>query len=373
MPVPEPGLTTTGAVVIGGDYHALGVVRSLGARGVPVCVIDDEPSVSRFSRYAARSLVVGDLRRNGRTVEALLEAGAAYGMEGWVVFPTRDEAVKAVSRGRDALAEMYRVPTAGWEVMRWACDKRATHELADRVGVRTPRSWVIGPDDIDQVDTPPPWVIKPALRTRFLAVTGVKAFRADTREELAVLLRRATEIDGAGTVMVQELIPGDGNEQVAWCGLVKEGRVLASVETRRLRQRPPDFGRSSTYVETDDIPELEELSMRLLSEIDYYGLVELEYKRDPRDGSYRLLDFNARTWGYHSIGAAAGVDFPYLLFADQVGDELEPVRGRKGVTWARLVTDVPTAVGAVLRGELGLWKWLRQMRSLDIEASLVRG
>ena len=31
-----------GAVVIGGDYQGLGIVRSLGRQGVPVCVVDDE-------------------------------------------------------------------------------------------------------------------------------------------------------------------------------------------------------------------------------------------------------------------------------------------------------------------------------------------
>ena len=51
--------------------------------------------------------------------------------------------------------------------------------------------------------------------------------------------------------------------------------------------------------------------------INYYGLVELEYKLDPRDGQYNLLDVNGRTWGYHTLGPGAGVDFPYLLFRDR--------------------------------------------------------
>ena len=44
-----------GAIVIGGDYQGLGIVRSLGRRGVDVVVIDDERSISRHSRYAAGS------------------------------------------------------------------------------------------------------------------------------------------------------------------------------------------------------------------------------------------------------------------------------------------------------------------------------
>jgi len=63
------------------------------------------------------------------------------------------------------------------------------------------------------------------------------------------------------------------------------------------------FGKASTYVETVDINELESASSRLLAAINYYGLVELEYKLDPRDGSYNLLDFNARIRGYHRWAA----------------------------------------------------------------------
>jgi D-aspartate ligase len=62
---------------------------------------------------------------------------------------------------------------------------------------------------------------------------------------------------------------------------------------------------------------LEQLSERFLRAIDYYGLVEMEYKLDLRDGQYKLFDVNGRTWGYHSIGHSAGVDFPSMLFADQ--------------------------------------------------------
>jgi D-aspartate ligase len=49
-----------GAVVIGGDYQGLGIVRSLGRVGIPVCVIDDEHSISRFSRYATHGVRVRD-------------------------------------------------------------------------------------------------------------------------------------------------------------------------------------------------------------------------------------------------------------------------------------------------------------------------
>jgi hypothetical protein len=89
---------------------------------------------------------------------------------------------------------------------------------------------------------------------------------------------------GAGSEVIRnrgsnrpKLLLGDTGED-------RKGQAVASMTVRRRRQHPPDFGRASTYVETVDLPVLAPLSERFLREIDYYGLVELEYKLDCRDG-----------------------------------------------------------------------------------------
>src|SRR5947207_3093402 len=88
----------TGAVVVGGCFQGLGIVRSLGRHGVPVCVIDDESSISRFSRYTTHAVRVTDLRDEQQTVDTVLDVGRRLGLENWVLFPTRDETVAAFSR-----------------------------------------------------------------------------------------------------------------------------------------------------------------------------------------------------------------------------------------------------------------------------------
>src|ERR1700731_1555562 len=100
-----------GAVVVGGDYQGLGIVRSLGRHGVDVVVLDDELSVSRGSRFTLAQVRVASLRDDRATVGALLGLADRYGLDGWVVFPTREETVAALSRNREALLSRYRVPT----------------------------------------------------------------------------------------------------------------------------------------------------------------------------------------------------------------------------------------------------------------------
>jgi predicted ATP-grasp superfamily ATP-dependent carboligase len=362
-----------GAVVLGGDYQGLGIVRSLGRQNVPVCVIDDERSIARFSRYVTKVAVVDSLREEEQIVGSLLEIGRRFDLEGWVLYPTRDEIVAAFARQQSVLAKHFRVPTPGWETTKWVWDKRNTYALADKLGIPTPGTWYPrAVEDLEQIQTASPWVIKPAIKEHFFYATKSKAWRANNRNELGEFFRRASVNMPIGEVMIQDLIPGGGSQQFAYCAFFKEGRALASMVVRRCRQHPLEFGRASTFVETIELPLLEELSERFLRAIDYYGLVEMEYKLDPRDGRYKLLDVNGRTWGYHTVGSRAGVDFPYLLYADQMGQSVQHCRGLVGVKWIRLVTDLPTGILEIARGDRGVLNYIKSLASVNVEAVFSR-
>jgi D-aspartate ligase len=359
-----------GALVIGGDYQGLGIVRSLGRRGVRVCVVDDEHSISRFSRYSTQFVKLPNLRDESTAVEAIVDVGKRFNLQGWVLYPTREELVAAFSRNRARLSEVFRVPTPEWSSIRWAWDKRNTYRLAKELGIPTPVTHY--PAHVEHLaelnSCTPPFAIKPAIKEHFIYATKAKAWRANSHAELRVLFQKASELVGPGEVMVQELIPGGGTQQFSYCAFFRNGRAVGSMVARRRRQHPLEFGRASTYVETVDLPVIEELSERFLRAIDYYGLVEVEYKLDPRDGLYKLLDVNARTWGYHSVGRRAGVDFSYMLYADQVGLPIFDCKGRSGIGWVRMTTDLPAAVMALLARDVDLKGYVRSLRTCEVEA-----
>src|SRR5262249_22206186 len=147
-----------------------------------------------------------------------------------------------------------------------------------------------------------------------------------------------------------------------------DGRSIGTMVTHNLRSHPPEFGRSSTFVETIDLPILEELATQFLNAINFYGLVEIEFPLDSRHGKYKPLDVNARTWGYHSWGQASGVDFPSMLFEHQLGNPISPSRARTGVSWVRLLTDLPVGVHGFLLKRWGLFEYLKSLSSANTGA-----
>lgn len=358
-----------GALVVGGDHPGLGVVRSLGRRGIPVYVLDDQHCISRFSRYADRTIRVDDILDERKTVDAVLAVGHRFDLRNWVLIPTRDETVAAFSRNRNELGEFFRVATGPWESLQWAWDKKRTYDLAETLDIPVPRTFnPKSATELSSLYPHLPLAVKPAVKENFFYATGAKAWRANTPEQLQYLYAKAARQIKPQEILIQEIIPGDGREQYSYCAFVQNGRPQSTLLARRARQHPREFGRAATYVETVELPLIAELSERFLRAISYRGLIEIEYKRDPRDGRYKLLDVNARAWGFHSIGAAAGVDFPYLLFADQLDWPLVPAHAPVGIGWIRLLTDIPTAISDIAYGSLSFGAYFRSLRTARVES-----
>lgn len=362
-PAPSRKKRGVGAVVMDADYRGLAVVRSLGRRGIPVWVVQHgDQLVAALSRYNRRTLRWPSHDEEDMANFLVYLAGRE-GIRDWLLFPTGDEAAALVARHHSTLAQHFQLTTPRWDVLRWSYDKRLAYKLADSVGVDHP--WTLCPENRDQVAACKcqfPVILKPAYNSGFNRFTASKAWRVDSMEQLLHLYDEARSLVGTDNLMIQELIPGGGESQFSYTTLCKDGHPLASLSARRIRQFPMDFGRASTFVETIDDPSISAAAEPLIAAVRYTGLVEIEFKRDHRDGKLKLLDINPRVWGWHSLCGFAGVDYPYLLWLLTIGEAVPQTKAIKGVRWVRMSTDAPTAIREVLHGRLSMREYLRSIR-----------
>jgi predicted ATP-grasp superfamily ATP-dependent carboligase len=355
-------MSKIGALVIGGDYQGLGIARSLNREDIPVCIVDNEFSISRFSRCREAYFKSPPPREEASFVEFLIRI-SGNGFAGWVVFPTSDEYVSLLSRYKSQLESFYKIPTPHWSITKLFYDKRLTYKLAERIGIDIPKTWFIqNVEELEKSDISFPAIIKPAIRDRFYPHMKSKAILACSMEELRKAYERVSKVIDPSEIIVQEVIPGTPETLYSLAVFMKEGKMVARLVARRIRQHPMDFGHASTFVETVDVPELEEVGERLLAEVGYYGLAEVEFKLDPRDGKFKLLEVNPRTWGWHTIGLRAGVNFSLILYKDMVGEEIKVNSFRKGVKWVRIITDVPTVAKELIKGNLSLSEYVDSLR-----------
>ncbi len=362
-----------GAVVTGGDYRGLALVRSLGRKGIPVWVVNQADHwLAGTSRYAARTLFYPNWEGE-RGIEFLLEAGRKHGLNGWLLFPTSDESVHLISRHHQRLTSQFRLTVPAWDKLQVAVDKRLMHQLADRLGVDHPRTFYPRRrEDLGSFGLSFPVILKPASRERFNKLTASKAWPVEHLDDLRRRYDEACEFLPPDILMIQEIIPGGGESQFSFAAVCKDGEVLASLVARRTRQFPIDFGRASTFVETVDDPGISEPSTRFLRALQYTGIVEIEFKRDPRDGQFKLLDFNPRVWGWYSLAERAGVNFSYLLWRLLLDQPTPKLEARSGARWMRLSTDTLVSLREILRGRLAIRDYLRSLRGPTASAIFAR-
>ena len=342
-----------GVVVLGSDFKALGVIRSLGQRGIPSVVIDNTPRSAWFSRYVVRRFKWHTHMEDEQFLSFLLNIGKKYHLEQWVLFPTQDEVVELVSRNASTLSQVYRLVTQEWDVIRWANDKRLTYGMAQEVGVPYPKTlYPTRKDELIALTMPFPVIIKPAISIHFQYATRLKALPASTMQELLTHYESASASIAPDEIMVQEIIPGDGRVQYSIATFCEEGEILTWMTARRTRQYPIDYGLGSSFVEAMNVPELLPLAEKLLKYMRVSGMVEVEFKYDERDKQYKLLDINVRPWGWHTLCIACGLDFPYMQYRYGLGlhDINAPTSVDYGYHWVRMLTDMPAGIQEVRAG-----------------------
>jgi predicted ATP-grasp superfamily ATP-dependent carboligase len=164
---------------------------------------------------------------------------------------------------------------------------------------------------------PPPWVIKPRVSSGAFGICYV-----EQEDDLAAAYQEVHR--QFPFPLIQERIP-PASEAFGLAALLDgRGQVKASFAHRRLREYPVRGG-PSTLRESVHHPQIEELGIRLLQSLHWYGVAMVEFKVDPRDNQPKLMEINPRFWGSLALAIHAGVDFPALLYKMAMGEEFDPV------------------------------------------------
>ena len=283
-----------------------------------------------------------------------------------VLFPMGDRQTLLVARHREALQRHFRFLLPDTETVERIVDKRSQYRIAEAAGVPIPA--VHFPDSVEDARrisgrVPYPCLLKPHVSHAARSAMDGKVSVVASPAELVSNYERIT---AAGVrLMVQEIVPGEESAlfvyNAFWDG---EGRELAWLTKRKLRQFPPQFG-SGTLQVTVDAPEIAELSRRLLRAFDYRGFVGVEFKLSARDGDPRLIEINPRVVAGIEQAVRAGVDFPWIGYRHLTGgDQRGTPHFRRGVKFVNEEWDLQAYLALRKSGKLGLWTWLASLRGV---------
>jgi len=350
-------------VVLGGDVMAVSVARTLAAMGVAVHAVGDPEDPVRHSRACA---AFTEIPRTVGTGERYLEWLDERGPRGAVILPGDDESLEIVARHRAELLDWgYSPVEADDEVLLAMLDKERTYELARAAGIPTPRTAAVRTRADAEAAAAAfefPCGLKPVQSHLFAQVMGVQAklYVAGHAEELLALHART---QGMGVdFIVTDLIPG-GDERSCSCYayLLPDGTPLYRLTKRNLRQFPVHFG-LTTFHEVVWEPAVADLGIRFLQGVGLRGIGCVEFKQDPRDGVWKLIECNHRFTLAQEVVRLAGVDVARIAYCRAAGLPVEPVRGyRTGVRLWQPLEDLSALRGYRAAGELTVAAWARSL------------
>lgn len=338
----------------------LGVTRCFGRQGIPVVWFSSNSNQIGFhSKYCIGVPCPNPKYDEKNYIDNLVSAGELLYSKG-ILFPTGDIEVKIILKHRKKLERYFHIPMSDSSVAELLLDKKKFHKTLEKLEISQPLTFF--PKDNTELksisnDLHYPCIVKPVHSEDFRFTFRTKSFKANSSKELVEGYNKSIEKNQE--VIVQEIIPGDANCMHGLNAYYDKTSMPNGVFMyRRIREWPHDFG-NGCLIESVRVPELEEIINSFIKKIGYHGIIDAEFKKDPRDSKFKLIEINARCWMQVSLTARCGINIPYIAYMDMLNKNIGTITSYKeGIKWIYSIEDFQSSVKSMLKGNFSFRKWI---------------
>ncbi len=351
----------------------IGIARSLGRLGVEVRVIGEQSwSPVARSRYVRSTSGQLPMLSSPEQLALWLREVAPEGKP--LLLPVDDLGAVFVQQQADILLDAYQYPRLPDGLAGKLVDKLTLAALARSAGLKAPLQAVAStPEQVDMflAETDFPVVVKmrdPDLAARTPGVRSVEIANnaADVRKFWSRHL-----VDRHPNCLLQEYIPG-GPETVWMVNAYSDDHSMLRFASsgRKLRQYPPYTGATSLgVIECND--EVLSLTAQLIQHIGYRGILDIGWRFDARDGTYKLLDFNPRIGAtFRLFVGERGLDVARACYFHMMEGAVPVDEVRDGRKWINDSYDMFSAARYIRDGNLKTAEYFRSLHRVDEAAWL---
>lgn len=340
-------------ILLGGHIQALGLAREIYDLKIPVLLfIEDVFSVARYSKCVNQVVVYG-------SIDKLFDAINVYSDTDCMLFPTADNYINWIDDNRNRLENHFFLGLPSHENVARFAEKINTYSYAEEHNI--PHPFTLHPNNMSEIveiseTIDYPIVVKPSIMYDFHELFGKKAFRCDSKEEL---IKKCCEISKKipiNSIILQEYLNGGAKTLYSYGTFAKDGEPKAWIIANRIRQNPMEFGNSTTFAFSCNVPEIERLAKKILKLTNYTGLAEIEFMYDRKSNQYKFLEINTRAWKWHSISHCFGFGFlaEWVRCINGIESTFSPIVGKKA--WADRLTDFTIIIKETLKRKMNLWE-----------------
>lgn len=323
-------------LVLGEGVTALGAQRSLGRAGIPAYIWTSRGDVSSHSRWSRPAKSLSNLPLRQDTLGKWLGSVSDVTL---VLMPCSDDWTLAVAGLDELPGDHIKRWNVGLPIINKLVNKDEFRATLEALSLPHPRTFAL--DDPGSFETIPDDAfeyafLKPHESQGFFAKHAVKGIFVDSK---AAAASKFGELAAEGfSFVLQEYVPGPPTAHYFIDGYRPRSEPATRYLARqRLRMYPPDFGNSTDMV-TVGLKEVEPALATLetlFDSIGYFGIFSAEFKKDSRDGAFRIVEVNCRPWWYVEYADQCGLHACKYAFQESLGLPLEPYSsytiGKRGV------------------------------------------
>jgi len=357
-----------GAIIVEGHVQGLSNTRALGEAGVPVIVLDTHNCIARHSKYCKDFYKCPDYLSN-EFIDFLIDLCKEKNLQGWSIFPSNDHIIFKLSENLDRIGKFYKTTIPPPGLLQKIYNKEKLLREAEKVDIPCPVTFYPEKSNVGEIRLKFPVITKGKFGLTFSKTFGRKVFFAKDKKQLKeqfVFLERKTDLTNT---FVQEIIPDVGyNKTISFTAFCIKGELKTFWIGQKIREHPWTFG-TATYTQSIYNQVVYEQSLKLLRQLNYTGICEVEYLYHPVEEKYMLIEINPRTWLWVALAKANGVN--YALYAYNYLNGIEtnyPHTYEQGVKWRNYWTDLFYSYQAILKGKLNVKTYRNSLKSSVIYA-----
>ncbi len=292
-------------IVWGSNHHnTLGVIRSLGEKGISPYVVLHETSENKqwvlSSRYIKKHAVKSSLEEGYNWILSNYEDYRSNP----IIIACTDAIMEYIDNNYDSIAPKFHIPNGGGKERISTLQNKETMRLAGiAAGFNTPKSWLIDSTEIPN-DIAFPCITKPIYSSHG-GKSDIKI--CNNKEELM----SAIEYIKSDVIQIQQMVDVDFEYQLIGCSLNGGKEIIIPGYTNILRA---NAGSNTGFLEYNPIDDFsyDRKSVELfVRNSRYSGLFSIEFLRG-KDGLDYFLEMNFRNDGNTYVVNGAGINLPYI-------------------------------------------------------------
>lgn len=342
-----------GIIIIEGHVQGLSNARSASEMGLPVWVMHNGSCIAKHSTSCSKFYQCSPYQSE-EFIKELVHLGKENELRNWLLIPSNDYAVLNLSKHKNELSPFYVAFLSDFYTLESIVNKKRLLTLAKGKGIYIPKTYSLRSlEEIKKTKISFPVVTKGVIGQDFYKNVGRKAVISNSKEEFNNNIHYISEKIELKETFTQELISNknsDHNTTLSVCCFCVNGNVLNIWMGEKLNQHPVTFG-TATLTRSIICKELGEPSKRLISELKYTGICEIEWLYNSKQEQYNLIEINPRSWLWIELAKASGMNFIKDMIDHLNQEKIEQNRKYEtNVYWYNPITYYPYKVIAVIKG-----------------------